>query len=98
MVGLTVKHRQLAHQVGVFIKINLVNLMATFNFNCAEPEQGTTSIFGSWVCITDGLGGFNSHLNNLQEPKTTSAKKSNLDDLDEMLLPDLTKEIEKNSF
>ena len=72
--------------------------MATFNFKCVVPEQGTTFVFGSWVCIADGSGGFNSHLNNLQEPKTTSAKKSNLDDLDEMLLPDLTKKIKKNSF
>jgi hypothetical protein len=49
-VGVAVKHRQLAHQVGVFIEDPLANLRASFNLSVALQE-GTTSVFGSWVHI-----------------------------------------------
>jgi hypothetical protein len=93
-VGVAVKHRQLAHQVGVLIKDPLENLMASFNFTSAMLDEGTTFIFGSWICIADGLGGFNSHLANSKEPEASpSTSSSDLDDFidnpDDMLLPDL---------
>jgi hypothetical protein len=48
-----VKHRQLARQVGVFIKDPPENSMASFNFTSVVLDEGTTFTFGSWVCIVD---------------------------------------------
>jgi hypothetical protein len=36
--------------------------MASFNFTIATPNEGTLFTFGSWICITNERGGFNSHL------------------------------------
>ena len=59
------------------------------------PPQGITFVFGSWVCIANGLGGFDSHLTNLPTLKATSSESSNKlagsDDHGVMLLPDLVK-------
>ena len=57
-----VKHRQLARQVGVFIEDPPENSMALFKFTCAVLPEGTTFVFGLWVCIADGLGDFRRHL------------------------------------
>jgi hypothetical protein len=46
-VGLEVKHRQLACQVGVFIEHPPANSMAYFNFTSVMLDEGTTFIFGS---------------------------------------------------
>ena len=60
--------------------------------------QGATFIFGSWVCISNGLGGFDSHLTNPTMLKATSSESSNKltgsDNQGIMLLPDLAKDIE----
>jgi len=32
--------------------------MAIFNSLTIAPEEGTTFIFGPWVCVADGQGGF----------------------------------------
>jgi hypothetical protein len=101
-VGVVVKHRQLARQVGVFIEHPLENLMASFNLTSAMLDEGTTFISGSWICITNGLGGFNSHLANSREPEAFSSTRSSdlnefIDNLDELLLPDLALQIEKMS-
>jgi hypothetical protein len=74
--------------------------MASFNFTSAVLDEGTTFIFGSWICVTNGLGGFNSHLANSKESEASpSTQSSNLDDfidnLDDMLLPDLAQQIKK---
>ena len=62
------------------------------------PPQGATFIFGSWVCVSNGLGGFDSHLTNPATLKATSSESPNKlagsDDHGVMLLPDLAKEIE----
>ena len=62
------------------------------------PPRGATFIFGSWVCVANGLGGFDSHLTNSPAPKITKSEDSNKligsNDHDIMLLPDLAKEIE----
>jgi hypothetical protein len=84
----------LARQVGELIKDPLEILMASFNFTSAMLDEGTTFNFGSWICIVDGLGGFNSHLANSKEPEASpSTSSSNLDDfidnLNNMLHPDL---------
>ena len=72
--------------------------MATFAFSTTAPLQGATCVFGSWVCIANGSGGFDSHLTNLPTLKITMSEDSNKlagsDDHGIMLLPDLAKEIE----
>jgi hypothetical protein len=55
---MAVKHRQLARQVGVFIEHPPENSMASFSFTSTVLDEGTTFIFGSWICVTNGLGGF----------------------------------------
>jgi hypothetical protein len=62
--------------------------MATFQFSRSVPSQGTTFIFGSWVCITDGAGNFRRFLVDMK-PKTSAADpRSDLDkfvdDLDDL--------------
>jgi hypothetical protein len=93
-MGVAVKHRQLVRQVGVFIEHPPENSMASFNFTSVVLDEGMTFIFGSWIYVTNGLGGFNSHLANFKELKASSSiSSSDLDDftdnLDDMLLPDL---------
>jgi hypothetical protein len=38
--------------------------MATNTYNCIDTmlEEGTAFLFGSWLCIADGAGGFSSYL------------------------------------
>jgi len=61
------------------------------------PPRGATFIFGSWVCIANGSGGFNSHLTNSPMLKSSASEDSNKlarsHDRGVMLLPDLAKEI-----
>jgi hypothetical protein len=61
-VGVAVKYRQLARQVGVFLEHPPENSMASFNFTSTVLDEGTASTFGSWFCIADDGGGFSSHL------------------------------------
>jgi hypothetical protein len=46
--------------------------MASFNFIKSVPSQGTTFVFGSWVCIADGAGNFRRFLVDMT-PKTFAA-------------------------
>jgi hypothetical protein len=46
--------------------------MASFKFIRSVPSQGTTFVFGSWVCITDGAGNFRQFLIDMR-PKTFAA-------------------------
>jgi hypothetical protein len=76
--------------------------MASFDFTSVVLDEGTTFIFSSWICIANGSGGFNSHLadtGELEASATTQRSRLNkfVDNLDEMLLPDLAKDIEKES-
>ena len=91
------KHRQLARQVGGW-----ASSMATFTFDIMMIDRGTTFVFGSWVCIANGSGGFDSHLNNPRVPGTISTGSSNLasesSNLNEILFPDLAKEIEQKLY
>jgi hypothetical protein len=34
------------------------NSMASFKFTSAVLPEGTTLVFGSWVCVADGAGDF----------------------------------------
>ena len=91
------KHRQLACQVGDPASSS-ASSMATFAFSIMAPPQGATFVFGSWVCVANGSGGFDSHLTNLPVLKIITLEDSNKlarsDDRGIMLLPDLAKEIE----
>ena len=91
------KHRQLARQVGDSASLS-ASSMATFALSTTAPPQGVTFIFGSWVCVANGSGGFDSHLTNSPTPKSSMSEDSNKlarsHDRGVMLLPDLAKEIE----
>jgi hypothetical protein len=53
--------------------------MASFKFIRSVPSQGTTFVFGSWVCIADGVGNFRRFLVDMR-PKTFAADpRSDLD-------------------
>jgi hypothetical protein len=98
-VGVAVKHRQ----VGVFIEHPPENSMASFRFTSTVLDEGTTFVFGSWICIANGLVVSNSHLADSRKPEALVAtRRSNLnefiDNLDKLLLPDLAGEIEKMSI
>jgi hypothetical protein len=56
--------------------------MAIFKFSRSVPSQGTTFIFGSWVCIADGAGNFRQFLVDMK-PKTSAADL--LSDLDKFV-------------
>ena len=93
-----VKHRQLAPTVGLIAKGQQKNSMASFDFSFPAIDAGTTFVFGSWVCITDGSGSFSSHLIN-----PTSVRTPRLEQLGEItstkiLLPGIAKEIESLSL
>jgi hypothetical protein len=45
--------------------------MAIIN-STTVPEEGTTFIFGSWVYVANGQGGFDSHIANRRKPKAPS--------------------------
>jgi hypothetical protein len=92
-VGVAVKHRQLARQVG--IEHPLDNSMPSLSFISTVLDEGTTFIFSSWICIANGLSGFNSHLANSR--KLEASTPTRCSDLDELLLPDLVRQIEKMS-
>jgi hypothetical protein len=74
--------------------------MATFNFTSTMLDEGTTFIFGSWICVTDGAGSFRRHLvDNMKPEAPVATSRSDLDEfidnLGEMLLSDLAREIEE---
>jgi len=72
--------------------------MATFAFSTTAFPQGAIFVFGSWVCIANGSGGFDSHLANLTALEAISSencyKNAGSDDHGVTLLPDLAKQIE----
>jgi hypothetical protein len=68
---MAVKHPY--HQVGVFIEHPPENSMASFNFTSAMVDKGTTFIFGFWICITNSLGCFNSHLLDSRKPEASTS-------------------------
>jgi hypothetical protein len=81
----------------------LENSMASLSFTSNVLDEGTTFIFGFWIYIANGLGGFNSHLIESRKSEASAATRcSNLDsfidDLDELLLPDLPRQIESTSI
>ena len=70
----------------------------TWRASTMTPPRGATFIFGSWACVANGSGSFDSHLTNSPTPKSSTSEDSNKlarsHDRVVMLLPDLAKEIE----
>jgi hypothetical protein len=79
--GQPVKHRQLARQVGVRVEDAPANSMASFQFIRSVPSQGTTFIFGSWVCIIDGAGSFRRFLVDMKLKTPAADPRGDLDKL-----------------
>jgi hypothetical protein len=81
-VGVVVKLRQLARQVGVFIEHPRENSMASLNLTSTMLDD-----FGSWIYVANGLGGFSSHLVDPRKLEASTPTRSS--DLNELLLLDL---------
>jgi hypothetical protein len=77
--GQLVKHRQLARQVGERIEDPLANLMESFQFTRSVPSQGTTFVFGSWVCVADGASSFRRFLVDMKLKTPVAGLHSDLD-------------------
>jgi hypothetical protein len=63
-------------------------MTASFQFTRSVPSEGTTFVFGSWVCIADGAGSFRQFLIDMK-PKTPAAGPHSdldkfVDDLDNL--------------
>jgi hypothetical protein len=86
--GQPVKHRQLARQVGGRVEDPPANSMASFRFTRSVPSQGTTFVFGSWVCIIDGEADFRHFLVDMKSKTPTAFSQNDLnkfiDDLDDL--------------
>ena len=68
-----------------------------------HPDEGTTFVFGSWICIANGSGGFNSHLAESKGLEASSTTQHNNPDelpseLDEIMLLVHIKEIKNSPF
>jgi hypothetical protein len=66
-------------------------------------DEGTTFIFGSWICIADSSGGFNGHLGNSRKLEASTPTRCSdldkfVDSLNELLQPDHAGEIETTSI
>jgi hypothetical protein len=77
--------------------------MSSLSFTSTVLDEGTTFIFGFWICVANGLGGFNSHLVDSRKPDASTSTRSSdldkfIDNLDELLLPDLARQIERTSI
>jgi hypothetical protein len=76
--------------------------MASLSFTSTMLDEGTTFVFGFWTCVANGLGGFNNHLVDSRKPEASTPNRCSdlnefIDNLDELLLPDLAKQIKNMS-
>jgi hypothetical protein len=75
--------------------------MASFNFIRSVPSQGTTFVFGSWVCIADGAGNFQRFLVDMRPETFATGPRSGLDkfidELDNLPLHTSVAQIEMES-
>jgi hypothetical protein len=102
-VGKAVKHRHLARQVGVRIEDPPASSMASFKFTSAVLPEGTTFVFGSWVCVADGAGDFRRFIIDVMKPKTVVASFHSeldefVDNLDDLLTHGSARKIEEESI
>jgi hypothetical protein len=76
--------------------------MASFKFTSAVLPEGTTLVFGSWVCIADGAGDFRRLTIDVMKPKTLAASFYSeldefVDNLDDLLTHGSARKIEEES-
>jgi hypothetical protein len=75
--------------------------MASFQFTRSVPSQGTTFVFGSWVCIADGAGNFHRFLIDMKLKTPVAGSHSDLDkfidDLDDLSILGSATRIEEES-
>jgi hypothetical protein len=93
------KTRQLARQIGERIRDPLENSMALFKFARPVLPEGTTFVFGSWVCVANGAGGFRRYIiDDIIKLKTLAARLDDfVDNLDELPFFDFARETEAES-
>jgi hypothetical protein len=93
------KTRQRARQVGGRIRDPLENSMAIFKFPSPVLPEGTTFVFGSWVCVANGAGGFRRHIvDETIKLKTLPERLDNfVDNLGELPFFDSARETEAES-
>jgi hypothetical protein len=48
------------------------NSMVSLSFTSTMLDEGKTFILGSWICVANGLGGFNSHLAISRKPEASA--------------------------
>jgi hypothetical protein len=53
--------------------------MSSFQFTRSVPSQGTTFVFGSWVCVADGVGNFHRFLVDMKLKTLAASFHSDLD-------------------
>jgi hypothetical protein len=62
--------------------------MVSFQFTRSVPSQGTTFVFGSWVCVADSEGDFRHFLIDMKPKTPVASSQSDLDkfvdDLDDL--------------
>jgi hypothetical protein len=73
--------------------------MALFKFPSPVLPEGTTFVFGSWVCVANGAGGFRWHIiDDTIKLKTLTARLDDfVDNLDELPFFDSARETEAES-
>jgi hypothetical protein len=76
--------------------------MASFKFTSAVLPEGTTLVFGSWVCIADGAGDFCRLTIDIMKPKTLATSFHSelnkfVDNLDGLLTHGSARKIEEES-
>jgi hypothetical protein len=75
--------------------------MASFQFSRSVPSQGTTFVFGLWVCVTNGAGSFCRFLIDMKPKTPTAVSQSDLDKfvdgLDDLLIHGSATRIEEES-
>jgi hypothetical protein len=73
--------------------------MAIFKFPSPVLPEGTTFVFGSWVCVASGAGGLRRHtVNDTFKLKTLAARLDDfVDNLDESPFSDSARETEAAS-
>jgi hypothetical protein len=74
--------------------------MAFFKFPSPVLPEGTTFVFGSWVCVANGAGGFRRHIiDDTIELKTLAERLDNfVDNLDKLPIFDSARETEAESI
>jgi hypothetical protein len=94
---------QIGSATGVHIEDPPANSMASFKFTSAVPPEGTTFVFGLWVCVVDGAGDFRRFTIDVMKPKTLAASFHSeldefVDNLDDLLTHGSARKMRRSPF